>query len=94
MAAGKNKKENKGSTDIRFRSAIHNDMVSMGNDSNKDEPHVPYALLIALLVMCIVLVVVLPVLAVMYMDMNNATNEALIETRKMKELRLLILQGQ
>lgn len=94
MATGKNKTENKGSTDIRFRSAVRNNLVSMDNDSNKDEPHVPYALLIALLVMCIVLIVVVPILAVMYMDMNNATNEAIVETRKMKELRLLILQGQ
>lgn len=34
----------------------------------------------------------LPVMGVMYMDMNNATNAALNEIRKMKELRLKILK--
>lgn len=36
--------------------------------------------------------IALPVMGVMYMDMNNATNMALHEIRKMKELRLRILQ--
>lgn len=31
-------------------------------------------------------------MALMYMDMNNAMTRALIETRKMKELRLEILK--
>lgn len=38
------------------------------------------------------LVIALPVMGVMYMDMNNATNAALHEVRKIKELRLRILQ--
>ena len=42
--------------------------------------------------MCLVLVIALPVMGVMYMDMNNATSAALIEIRKMKELRLKILK--
>lgn len=36
--------------------------------------------------------IVLPVMGIMYMDMHNATNAALIETRKMKKLRLEILE--
>ena len=94
MATGKNKKENKGSTDIRFRSSVRNDMVSMGNDSDKNEPHVSGVVFFAVLVVCAVLVIVLPALGVMYMDMNNATIKAIEETKKMQELRLLILQGQ
>lgn len=38
------------------------------------------------------LVIVLPVMGVMYLDMNNATNAALREVHKMKELRLEILK--
>jgi hypothetical protein len=38
-----------------------------------------------------VLNIALPVMGIMYMDMNNATTAALIEVRKMKELRLKIL---
>jgi hypothetical protein len=38
-----------------------------------------------------VLVIALPVMGIMYMDMNNATNAAMQEIQKMKELRLKIL---
>ena len=38
--------------------------------------------------------IALPVMGVMYMDMNNATNAALAEIKKMKQLRLRILQEQ
>lgn len=38
--------------------------------------------------------IVLPVMGLMYVDMNNATNAAVTEVRKMKELRLKMLQEQ
>jgi hypothetical protein len=38
-----------------------------------------------------VLVIALPIMGIMYMDMNNATNAAIVEVRKMKELRLKLL---
>lgn len=41
--------------------------------------------------MCVVLIIALPVMGIMYMDMNNATNAAIEEIKKMKELRLKIL---
>jgi hypothetical protein len=44
-----------------------------------------------------VLIIVIPVMAVMYMDMNTATNAALEEAKKMRALRakiLLELQGE
>lgn len=95
MATGKNKKENQGSIDIRFRSSVRNDMVSMDNDSDKNEPHISGVVFFAVLVVCVVLIIAIPALAIMYVDMNNATNAAIVETRKMKELRLKILtEGQ
>jgi len=36
-------------------------------------------------------VLALPVMGVMYMDMNNATNAAMEEIRKMRDLRAKIL---
>ena len=36
--------------------------------------------------------IALPVMGIMYMDMNNATNYALQEAKKMKKLRLEILK--
>ena len=97
MATGKYKKKNRGADDINSRGVIHNIVVPMGNDSDKDEPHIPWSLLVTVLVLCIVLVIVLPVMGIAYMDMNNATARAMEETKKMRELRakiLLELQGE
>ena len=97
MATSKNKKEDRRSTDIHFRSSVRDSVVSMGDDSNKDEPHISWTVFFAVLVVCLVLVIVLPALGVMYMDMNNATIRAMEETKKMRELRakiLLEIQGE
>ena len=97
MATGKYKKKNRGTDDVNSRGRVHNIVVPMGDDSDKNEPNIPWSLLITVLVLCIVLVLVLPVMGVAYMDMNNATARAMEETRKMRELRakiLLELQGE
>lgn len=91
MATSKSKKADSKSTDVNFRSVVRDPMVPKRNDSDKDEPHVPFTLLISLLVMCIVLIVALPVMGIMYMDMNNATNVAMEEIKKMRELRAKIM---
>jgi hypothetical protein len=36
-------------------------------------------------------VIALPVMGIMYMDMNNATNAAMEEIRKMRELRIKMM---
>jgi len=91
MATGKNKKEGQGTTNVSNRGAVHNVMVRMGNDTDKDEPHIPWSLLVAVLVLCLVLVIALPIMGIMYMDMNNATAKAMEEIKKMRELRAKIL---
>ncbi|CAB5194423.1 hypothetical protein UFOVP169_7 [uncultured Caudovirales phage] len=91
MATGKYKKKDQGTTDVRNRGAIHNVVVRMGDDTNKNESDVPWSLLIAVVVLCFVLVIALPVMGVMYMDMNNATIKAMEEVKKMRELRAKIL---
>jgi hypothetical protein len=91
MATGKYKKKDKGSTGIRGGGFIHNIVVPMVNDIDKDESHIPWSLLIALVVMCFVLVIALPIMGIMYMDMNNATAVAMEEVKKMRELRAKIL---
>ncbi len=68
----------------------------MGNippRSDKDEPHIPFALLICMLVMALTFVIVIPIIGFMYMDMNNATNKAIEEINKMRDLRAKILLG-
>ena len=63
----------------------------MADDIDSDERDIPWSLLIAVIVLCFVLVLTIPVMGVMYMDMNNATNAALQEVKKMRELRAKIL---
>ena len=91
MATGKYKKKDKGTANVNSRGTVHNIVVPMANDSDKDEPHIPWSLLVAVLVLCLVLVIALPIMRIMYMDMNNATAKAMEEVKKMRELRAKIL---
>jgi len=97
MATGKYKKKNRGADGVNRSGAVHNVVVSMGNDTDKNERDVPWSLLIAVVVLCFVLVIALPVMGIMYMDMNNATIAAMNEVKKMRELRakiILEMQGE
>jgi hypothetical protein len=67
-------------------------MVSKRPSDDKDEPNVPWTLLVCLLVMALVFVIALPIVGITLMDANNATNAALTEVRRMRELRLQILK--
>ena len=91
MATGKYKKKNKRTDDINSRGAVHNILVPMANVNDKDESHVPWSLLIAVVVLCFVLVIALPIMGIMYMVMNNATDRAMEEVKKMRELRAKII---
>jgi len=91
MATGKYKKKAQGTTNVSNRGSVHNVMVRMGNDTDKDESHIPWSLLVTVLVLCFVLVIALPIMGIMYMDMNNATAKAMEEIKKMRELRAKIL---
>ena len=91
MATGKYKKKNRGADDANSRGRVHNILVPMGNDSDPNESHVSWAIFFAILVVCLVLVVGIPALAIMYGDMSNATNMAMQEVKKMRELRAKIL---
>ena len=59
--------------------------------SSEDESHVPWIRVLCLLIMGLVIVVLVPLIGLQYMEMNNATNAAIVEIRKMKELRLKLL---
>ena len=91
MATGRYKKKDQGAVNVNRGSRVHNIVVSMGNDTDKDERDIPWSLLIAVVVLCFVLVLALPVMGIMYMDMNNATIKAMEEVKKMRELRAKIL---
>lgn len=63
----------------------------MGDKQKRDDENIPWSLLITLMVVLLTFFVVMPVLAFMYFDMQYVTQQAIIEVRKMKELRREIL---
>ena len=62
-------------------------------DVAPEEKHdaTPWYLIATALAVLLTFFVVMPILGFMYMDMYNATNAAITEVRKMKELRRQIL---
>ena len=68
----------------------------MGNDPDKNEPDVPWVIVLCIAIMALTFVVAIPLLGMAYLDMHNATSVAIEEIRKMRELRvkmLMMMQG-
>lgn len=59
----------------------------MANDKKRDNEDVPWGLLITVMAVLLTFFVVMPVLAFMYYDMYYATQAAVTEVKKMKQLR-------
>jgi hypothetical protein len=59
----------------------------VANDKKRDNEDVPWGLLITVMAVLLTFFVVMPVLAFMYYDMYYATQAAMTEVKKMKQLR-------
>ena len=59
----------------------------MADNSKRDSEDVPWSLITVVLAVILMFFIVMPVLAFMYYDMYYATQAAVIEVRKMRELR-------
>lgn len=70
----------------RFRSAVGGGS-DVANDKKRDNEDVPWGLLITVMAVLLTFFVVMPVLAFMYYDMYYATQAAMTEVKKMKQLR-------
>ncbi len=64
----------------------------MANDKKRDDEDVPWSLLITVMAVLLTFFIVMPVLAFMYYDMYVATQAAVVEVKKMKQLRREILE--
>ncbi len=64
----------------------------MANDKKRDNEDVPWGLLITVMAVLLTFFIVMPVLAFMYYDMYYATQAAVTEVKKMKQLRREILE--
>ena len=59
----------------------------MADDKKRDDENVPWSLIVVVLAVLLTFFIVMPVLAFMYYDMYYATQAAVHEVRKMRELR-------
>jgi flagellar biosynthesis protein FliP len=64
----------------------------VANDKKRDDENVPWSLLITVMAVLLTFFIVMPVLAFMYYDMYVATQAAVVEVKKMKQLRREILE--
>ncbi len=59
----------------------------MADDKKRDDENVPWSLIVVVLTVVLMFFIVMPILAFMYYDMYFATQAAVHEVRKMRELR-------
>ena len=59
----------------------------MADDKKHDAENVPWSLIVVVLAVLLMFFIVMPILAFMYYDMYYATQAAVHEVRKMRELR-------
>ena len=59
----------------------------MADDKKHDYENVPWSLIVVVLAVVLMFFIVMPVLAFMYYDMYYATQAAVHEVKKMRELR-------
>jgi len=59
----------------------------VANNEKRDAEDVPWSLIVVVLTVVLMFFIVMPILAFMYYDMYFATQAAVHEVRKMRELR-------
>jgi hypothetical protein len=60
---------------------------NVANSEKRDDENVPWSLIVVVLTVVLMFFIVMPILAFMYYDMYFATQAAVHEVRKMRELR-------
>jgi hypothetical protein len=95
MATQKKNSGNQVKGGVGFGSGVRSYMGSgnnVANNEKRDDENVPWSLIVVVLTVVLMFFIVMPILAFMYYDMYFATQAAVHEVRKMKELRRDILQ--
>jgi hypothetical protein len=95
MATQKKNSGNQGKGNVGFGSGVRSYMGggnNVANSEKRDDENVPWSLIVVVLTIVLMFFIVMPILAFMYYDMYFATQAAVHEVRKMKELRRDILQ--
>jgi hypothetical protein len=94
MATQKKNSGNQVKGGVGFGSGVRSYMgggTNVADDKKRDDENVPWALIVVVLTVVLMFFIVMPILAFMYYDMYYATQAAVHEIRKMRELRKEIL---
>ena len=94
MATKPSNSKGKGAGNMDWGDPVRNRMDVGRNNSNKDESDVSLTIVLCLAIMALTFVIAIPLLAIAYVDLHNATQAAIYEVRKMRELRAKILSGE
>ena len=95
MATQKKNSGNQVKGGVGFGSGVRSYMgggTNVANNEKRDDENVPWSLIVVVMAVLLTFFIVMPVLAFMYYDMYFATQAAVQEVRKMKELRREILE--
>jgi hypothetical protein len=95
MATQKKNSGNQVKGGVGFGSGVRSYMGggnNVANNEKRDDENVPWSLIVVVLTVVLMFFIVMPILAFMYYDMYFATQAAVHEVKKMKELRREILQ--
>jgi hypothetical protein len=95
MATQKKNSGNQVKGGVGFGSGVRSYMgggTNVANNEKRDDENIPWSLLVTVMAVLLTFFIVMPVLAFMYYDMYFATQAAVHEVKKMKELRREILE--
>jgi hypothetical protein len=90
MATQKKNSGNQVKGGVGFGSGVRSYMGGGNNvadDKKRDDENVPWSLIVVVMAVLLMFFIVMPILAFMYYDMYFATEAAVQEVRKMRELR-------
>ncbi len=90
MATQKKNSGNQVKGGVGFGSGVRSYMGGGNNvadDKKRDDENVPWSLIVVVLTVVLMFFIIMPILAFMYYDMYFATEAAVQEVRKMRELR-------
>ncbi len=93
MATRQGNSKGKGSSNMDWSNPVRGGVDVGRNNSNQDESDVSLTIVLCLAIMALTFVIAIPLLAIAYVDLHNATQAAIYEVRKMRELRAKILEG-
>lgn len=94
MATSKNNKSSKSSGDLDWGNSVRPSVDVGRSNPDKNESDVSITLVLCLAIMALTFVIAIPLLGMAYLDMHNATEAAIQEIKKMRELRAKILLGE